>query len=289
MLLWLRLLSFTEPQALAIGAALLFLTFFGAGALVMWTELSRSTAPKLPPHVRDIFQEPTTITLPSADPGALPPGDSAAASKDQVPASAPVEAKPDLAKLRDIMDRGVATFGSAQTDEERLKGAELVFSAASQGFKPARDLVVHNYPRSRAVRRVVPVAGVVRFAIEPLASNTLEAKDNKQRFVILATYFSIRGLIKTFATELVNAVRDDKGLQMPERLDTLLGLLSGTRGTCTAILHIVSQSQAIEDPECSPEVRDRMLSYVNERVVHDPERARAPALPQSQAPIDARR
>jgi len=197
-------------------------------------------------------------------------GDQQRVPEAEPSAAVPVQRKAEVTTLRALMDRGVATFGSANTDAERLKGVELVFSAAAQGFSPARKLIVHNYPRSPVVRARVPATDVMRFALEPLASDTLSAPENRQSFIDLARYFSAHKTVTILAELMIDEIRRDRRLQTPDRLGVLIGLLSGTPGACTAIAHIVSQDRAIREVECAPDLRSQILTYVTAGATNDP-------------------
>jgi hypothetical protein len=71
-----------------------------------------------------------------------------------------IRKKRDPRRMSTIVDRGVAEYASAKTDEEARVCRPV-------GYPPARDLLARNYPQSEAVRAVIPAKDVIRYALGP--------------------------------------------------------------------------------------------------------------------------
>ena len=115
------------------------------------------------------------------------------ASSQQLAAAPQDAARPkpriDPRSLRTIVDRGVAAYASAGTDADRAKAASEIQIAASAGFPSARVLLARNYPKSAAIRSVVPAKDVVRYALALLMDPASENDDTKQIFLGLGQHF----------------------------------------------------------------------------------------------------
>jgi hypothetical protein len=157
----------------------------------------------------------------------------------------------DPRRIRTIVDRGVVGYASAKTDEERAKGAGLIQTAALVGYSPARDLLVRNYPRSEAVRSVVPAKDVIRYALGPVIGAGAPTEDSKQVFLALGQHFAIQGQLDLFATQILSSLGGDSRPQLGYRIETLLDLLARIPGACGALARLVPGAGKAADPECS--------------------------------------
>jgi hypothetical protein len=157
----------------------------------------------------------------------------------------------DPRRIRAIVDRGVVAYASAKTDEDRARGARLIQIAALVGYPPARNLLVHNYPQSEAVRSVVPAKDVIRYALGPVMDVAATSEDSKQIFLALGQHFALQGQLDLFASYILDLLRGDSRPQLIYRVDTLLDLLARVPGACGALARrlVPGEGKAV-DQEC---------------------------------------
>ena len=86
----------------------------------------------------------------------------------------------DPRQMRTMVDRGIVEYASAKSEGDRARGASLIQTAALLGYPPARDLLARNYPRSEAVRSVVPANDVIRYALGPVMDAAATGEDSKK-------------------------------------------------------------------------------------------------------------
>jgi hypothetical protein len=127
----------------------------------------------------------------------------------------------------------------------------LIQTAALVGYSPARDLLVRNYPRSEAVRSVVPAKDVIRYALGPVIGAGAPTEDSKQVFLALGQHFAIQGQLDLFATQILSSLGGDSRPQLGYRIETLLDLLARIPGACGALARLVPGAGKAADPECS--------------------------------------
>lgn len=203
-------------------------------------------------------------------PGTGVTGDASTAPTDRDPfasfqqlAAAPQDAarpKPriDLRSLRTIVDRGVAAYASAGTDADRAKAASEIQTAALAGFPSARVLLARNYPKSAAIRSVVPAKDVVRYALALLMDPASENDDTKQIFIGLGQHFALFGQLDSFAAQILDSMRGDSRPQLNHRVDILLDLLARVPGSCTALGRLIASPPDASDQECSLSLSERL-------------------------------
>lgn len=208
---------------------------------------------------------PDEKAAPSVDPaptGALNPGESAGAvaARPEIIAPPPgTDAKlADPQRLRILLDHGVVGL-SANADIERVKGMRLVQIAAALGYEPARTMIVQEFPRSPVVRAVVRPADAIRDALDPFTGDAAAA--DPAPFAALVAYFGERRALPTLGAYLVDAMRDDRRLQAPERLNQMFDVLARVPGACLAMARIIAVPHE-SGTECPAEFRQRVLSFV---------------------------
>jgi len=184
----------------------------------------------------------------------------AAASIVQPPPGTPLAlAGVDPRVLRALADRGIAAYGAGSTDAERTEAAHRVQIAAVLGYGPARALIARDYPRSPAVRAATPASDAIRYALDAFTGEGARSINTNQPFIALATYFTdVKGLA-SFATQVVEAIRDDRRLQTVASLDQVLKSLAAVRGACMAVAREVAGTAP--GSECPPSVRDRIMAH----------------------------
>ncbi len=156
----------------------------------------------------------------------------------------------DPRRLRTIVDRGVFGYASAKTDGERTRSAGLIQAAALVGFSPARDLLVHNYPQSEAVRSVVPTNDVIRYALGLLMDVAATSEDSKSIFLALGQHFALQGQLDLFAAQILNSMRGDSRPKLSYRIDILLDVLARVPEACRAFARLVPGEDEASDREC---------------------------------------
>jgi hypothetical protein len=157
----------------------------------------------------------------------------------------------DPRTMRTIFDRGVVGYASAKSDGERARSAGLIQTVALMGFSPAREVLARNYPQSEAVRSVVPVNDVIRYALGFLMDVAAMSDDSQSVFVALGQHFALQRQLDLFAAQILNSMRGDSRPKLGHRIDTLLELLPRVPGACRALDHLVPGASEVADRECS--------------------------------------
>jgi hypothetical protein len=130
------------------------------------------------------------------------------------------------------------------------------------GYPSARVLLARNYPQSEAIRSVVPVKDVIRYALAFLTDPASENDDSKQVFLALGQHFVARGQLELFATQILNLLRGDLRPQLNHRIDILLDLLERMPGACTALARLVTGVLDTSDQECSASFSEKLLRLI---------------------------
>jgi hypothetical protein len=196
---------------------------------------------------------------PERDPIGIPSAALSKSTSAQVRAPETSGRGVDPRKLRRIMDLGVTRYASATDDAGKSKGVSLVQLAALLSYPPARELVVRNYPRSPAVRSIVPVQDAVRFAVDLVATGG--AFDEKAELAIaLGNYFSKRGEVLILGRHIVETIADDDRLRTSDALARLFSVFARVPGFCTGIKRAISTDLRI-DQDCSHALIEELLDY----------------------------
>jgi hypothetical protein len=175
--------------------------------------------------------------------------------------TSPAAVKPDPRALRAVLDRGVVAYASSKTDRDRTKGVSMIQAAALIGYFQARNLLARNYPRSEAIRSVVPPEDAIRYAVALVMDSTATVEDSREVLLALAQYFSARGEVDVFATHLLNSLRGDTRPQLNNRIDVLLGILLEVRGACDAVGRLMTTNDG-SARECSSALAERLRAYI---------------------------
>jgi hypothetical protein len=177
------------------------------------------------------------------------------------PLKAIVPPLPNPRRLRELMDRGVVAYASSTTKAAQVRAAYRIQAAALAGFAPAGDLIARLYPQSQAVRLAVPPADAIRYAFEMLATRAVALDESKRVLQAMADHFAGRGELVTFTMHLVGALRDDRRPQFSYRLETVLELLEGVRGACSALARTVSAPVGPAD-ECNSSLNQSITKSI---------------------------
>jgi hypothetical protein len=137
----------------------------------------------------------------------------------------------------------------------------MIQAAALIGYFQARNLLARNYPRSEAIRSVVPPEDAIRYAVALVMDSTATVEDSREVLLALAQYFSARGEVDVFATHLLNSLRGDTRPQLNNRIDVLLGILVEVRGACDAVGRLVTTNDG-SARECSSALAERLRAYI---------------------------
>jgi hypothetical protein len=256
----------------ALVAALVLLTFF---ASLFWSyRYHASTAARRNDVAAAMPSSKSLETAAIGTPGTGGTSDAPAALADRDPFASfqqlaaapqnPAGAKPriDPRSLRTIVDRGVAAYASARTDADRTKAASEIQIAASAGFPSARVLLARNFPKSAAIRSVVPATDVVRYALALLMDPASENDDSKQIFLALAQHFALFGQLDALASQILDSMRGDSRPQLNHRIDFLLDLLARVPGSCTALGRLIASPPDASDQECSLSLSEQLRQHI---------------------------
>jgi len=168
----------------------------------------------------------------------------------------------DPRRLRASFERGIAAMQSNDSDATTKEGAELVSMAAVLGYEPARVRIVQEYSRSSIIRSAVSSAEAVRYSLDPLFILGPQSESNRIFLVLLASYFSGRHELPTYANDLLATLSDDRRLQTADSLKSLLGLLARVPGACTALSRAVVKARTVTGPECSPGLQLQVENFI---------------------------
>ena len=168
----------------------------------------------------------------------------------------------DPRRLRASFERGIASMQSNDSDATTKEGAELVSMAAVLGYEPARVRIVQEYSRSSIIRSAVSSAEAVRYSLDPLFILGPQSESNRIFLVLLASYFSGRHELPTYANDLLATLSDDRRLQTADSLKSLLGLLARVPGACTALSRAVVKARTVTGPECSPGLQLQLENFI---------------------------
>jgi hypothetical protein len=166
----------------------------------------------------------------------------------------------DPRRLRAMVDRGIVGYASAKTDGERARSTDLIQTAASVGYFPARELLARNYPQSEPMRSVVPAKDVIRYALSLLMDVDATSEDSKQIFLALAQHFALQGQLDLFAAQILNSVRGDSRPQLGYRVENMLDLLASVPGACQALSRLLTSTGEAADQECS--FSEKLRKYI---------------------------
>jgi hypothetical protein len=165
----------------------------------------------------------------------------------------------DPRRMRTILDRGVVGYASAKSDGDRARAAGLIQTTALLGFSPARDLLARNYPKSEALRSVVPAEDVIRYAIGPVIDE-VATSDSEQIFLMLGQFFAFEGRQDFLAAQILSSLRGDSRPQLGYRINTLLDMLTHVPGACGALADLIPGAGEATDQRCS--LSENLRKYV---------------------------
>jgi hypothetical protein len=199
----------------------------------------------------------------AGDPAALDPELAAAAAVMVAPPfGTPLTLMADPRQLRAITIRGVAAYESATKEDAQIKAARMIQVAAALGYGPARDLILANFTSARLMRSAVPAPDVVRYAMDGFAVGAVGSKGPSQTFLPLARYYGQRGELETFATHVVETIRDDARLQKGKVLDRILEALSLVPGACQSVARAISAPRSEDHGRCAVALKVRLLTHI---------------------------
>jgi hypothetical protein len=216
-----------------------------------------AAAPKGAPNLSEpvpAVQTPEEKERAAANARMVPPG------SDGATPAVPV----DALMLDRLMDRGIAMFNATVKEAERVEAARLIYVTAVLGYGPARAVIARSYPRSQAARAVTPATDAVRFALDIFAIGGTYSKNPEHVVTSLAVYLLDQGQGEALANAVVDAMRDDRRLQMIEPLDLMFDSLDLARGACPAIGRLVKAPPAVAGSECYPSLKSQALSYARQ-------------------------
>jgi hypothetical protein len=220
----------------------------------------RPLAGVAPPEFRSLetAPRPASPDLPAQTPPPPPAPPKAAVNASPKPPSI------DASRLRRVMDQGVAAYASSKSHEGQTKGAALVYLSAIGGYRPARDLVAHNYPISGAVRTVVPAEDAIRFAVAGFASQGTPREDTIRIFRALAQHYADNNALSEFSQLLLEAMRDDRRLHFNPAIDAILAVLDRVPGSCSALANALAGTlpAAKNDGTCSTPLIEALIEYL---------------------------
>lgn len=186
------------------------------------------------------------------------------------PANAPIAPVPPAAakpppqdiepsRLQGIYGRGEeAMERAAGSPDQQAAGARLVYIAAALGYPPARAFITREYPRSPAIRAVVPAPDAVRYSLDAIADS---ADADAPTFMVLVTaYFAGRDELASYSQYLLDALDDDRRLQSDASINSLLHELSRVAGACVAVSRAVVHARIIAGSGC-PALLKLQLEY----------------------------
>ncbi len=167
----------------------------------------------------------------------------------------------DPRRLRTNFERGRKLLESAADDEEKVNGARLVNSAAILGYEPARILIAREYPRSQLIQTAVTGSEAVRYSLDPLIVSSPIAQSGRVFLVLLASYFSGRNDLASYANYLLEVLSDDHRLTDEDHLKVLLAELAHVSGACLAVGHAVVKARIVAGPACSSGLQLQLANY----------------------------
>jgi hypothetical protein len=205
----------------------------------------------------------------------------AAASADMVapPFGTPLALVADPRQLRELTIRGVADYEGAASEAAQIAAMRRIHAAANLGYGPARDLILANFSSGRVIRVAVPAPDAVRYAMDTFANDPRRTNSANRTFLPLAWYFAQRNELETFATHVIEAVRDDARLQSGKSLDQLLEALARVSGACQAIARTVAAPRSADYTRCPAALKMSVLMFVKSAgPVYRDDRSRRQAL-----------
>ena len=264
-----------RPQAavLRLGLILVPIGLIGVGWSFYRGHSNQTAGRDAPPALSpptETTQPPEGVPAPETAPAPLntldlatdgPDRAAAAANMVQPPPGTPLAlAGVDPRLLRALADRGIAAYGAGSTEVERTEAAHRVQIAAALGYGPARALIARDYPGVPAMRAAAPAPDAIRYALDAFTGEGARSVSTNQPFIALTTYFAQAKGSATFATSVVEAIRDDRRLQAVASLDLIVKSLAVVPGACLAVAREVSGTAP--GSGCPPSVRDRIMARV---------------------------
>jgi hypothetical protein len=167
----------------------------------------------------------------------------------------------DPRRLRTIMDGGLAAYQRAPTEAQQIDGVRRMQIAAVLGYGPARDLIALEYSRSRIVRSAVAASDAVRYALDVFTGDPVASKNTTYAFRMLVLYYAEQKALGSLATNVVEAIIDDRRLQFAKRLDPLFDSLVPIPGACAAAARAINMARTSGGPECPPPLRQAVVNF----------------------------
>ncbi len=186
----------------------------------------------------------------------------AAADMVQPPFGTALALMADPRQLRAITIRGVTAYESATNEGAQVQALRLIHVAAALGYGPARDLILANFASGRLMRSAVPAPDAVRYALDVFTGGSKKFKDPDRAFVPLARYYGQRGELESFATHVVEAIRDDARLQKGKVLDWVLQSMAGVPGSCQSLARVIAAPRSDDYGQCPLALKMRLLTHI---------------------------
>jgi hypothetical protein len=168
----------------------------------------------------------------------------------------------DPRRLRASFERGKNLMESATDDEQKINGARLVNSSAILGYELARLLIAREYPRSQLIQTAVTGSEAVRYSLDPLIVSSPIAQSGRVFLVLLASYFSGRNDLASYANYLLEALSDDHRLTDEDHLKELLAELAHVSGACLALGRAVVKARIVAGPACSSGLQLQLANFL---------------------------
>lgn len=197
-----------------------------------------------------------------------PVGDIAAkdASQDVQP-----EAKPDdlvapemLARIR---DQAFKAAMAAKTDRQKLTALAQLNALAQYGDIAPRWALVRNYHQARVVRKIVSAAEITRYALDVMVTKPEGSEKAEFEFIFNTTQIDQDRQIGAFADAVLAAIRDDRRLQDPLTLGSMLKQFIFAPGACDAMLAAAKKARVkdLGQDGCNDNTMAALIAFAKAR------------------------
>jgi TPR repeat protein len=141
---------------------------------------------------------------------------------------------PDV--LARVRDRAFKDGFAAKTDRQKLTAISALNVLAQYGDMQPRWALVRNYHQARVVRKIVSPAEITRYALDVMVTQPEGVEKAEFEFIFNTTQIEQDGQIGAFGSAVLAAIRDDKRLQDPLTLGSMLKQFIFAPGACDAVL-----------------------------------------------------
>jgi TPR repeat protein len=166
-----------------------------------------------------------------------------------------------------VRDKAFKQAMAAKSDKQKLAALKQLNILARYGDLAPRWALVRNYHQARVVRKAVTPAEITRYGLDILVTKPEGMDKAEFEFIFDVTQIAQDGKSSLFGDAVLAAIRDDKRLQDPLTLGSIMKQFIFAPEACDAVLRSARKAgiQGLGEDGCGEDVLKGMIDYAKKK------------------------